>query len=292
MNVTVFSDLIFSFFGIELMDKEKEWFACDGKELRGSIVKGECRGEAVVQLVRHKDRCVHGQAFYNGTKESERPCASQLLDQEVGGQKITFDALHLIPDTVKKVEKKNGTFLIGLKENQKELLDEMKRIALHSKPVVQDTDTEKSHGRIDTRTYSGFDIEKAYFDQRWEGANFQTVVQIERNSYNVKNQTESSETAYYISNQKLDQGSSKQDLFNAVRGHWNVETNNHIRDVTFKEDQLKTKHPAITKNMAICRTVLLNLLYQLKLKNIKAKLEEFADNFQILLQWLIRIKVL
>ena len=292
MNVEVFSKLVFSFFSIELSEKEKQWFASDGKELRGSILKGDCRGEAVVQVVSHKDRFTHGQAFYNGLKESERPCVSQLLRGKLGSQKITLDALHLIPETVKQIEQQNGIFLIGLKENQEELLTEMKFISTTGKPVVQEDEPEKSHGRIDSRCYFGFDLKDAYFDQRWEGANFQTLVKIERTSYNLKSKTESFETAYYISNQKLKQGSANDELFNAVRGHWNIETNNHIRDVTFKEDQLKTKHSSVTKNMATCRTALINLLYPLKLKNIKAKLEEFSDNFHILLQWLICVKIL
>ena len=63
-------------------------------------------------------------------------------------------------------------------------------------------------------------------------------------------------------------------------------------DVTFKEDDLRTKEPLIAMSMATCRTVLLNLIYQLNLKNIRAKLEEFADNFQILVHWLAQIKFL
>ena len=62
--------------------------------------------------------------------------------------------------------------------------------------------------------------------------------------------------------------------------------------VVLREDQLKTKEPLIARNIASCRTVLLNLLYQLKPKNMKAKIEEFADNFQILLQWLTQINFL
>ena len=292
VNVEVFSDLIFSFWGIELNSKEKQWFACDGKELRGSIAKGELRGEAVVQAVSHKDRIVHGQEFYNGMKESERPCACVLLRRGLDGQKITMDALHLIPETVKQIEKQQGIFLIGLKENQKELLTEMKFNASVGNAVVQEDEPEKSHGRIDKRKYSGFDVGNAYFDERWQGANFQTLVKIERTSLNLKSQTESSETAYYLSNQQLKKGTTDQELFNAVRGHWNVETNNNIRDVTFKEDHLKTKHQKISRNIATCRTYILNLLYKLKLKNIKAKLEEFADDFQILLQWLTTCRVL
>ena len=83
MNVEVFSELVFSFFSIELTDKEKQWFASDGKELRGSISKGDCRGEVVVQVVSHNPRSVHGQAFYNGMKESERPCVSDIDRNEI-----------------------------------------------------------------------------------------------------------------------------------------------------------------------------------------------------------------
>jgi len=229
---------------------------------------------------------VYKQGFYNGKKESERPCVSGLLDGKFGGQKITLDALHLIPETVKQIEKQNGIFLIGIKENQQELLEEIKMISADDKPIKQHSDSEKSNGRIDTRTYTGFALNNAYLDKRWQDANFQTVIKVERQSYNCKSKTESNETSYYISNQKLKQGITDDELFHAIREHWNVETNNYIRDVTFREDDLKTKYPTMARNMATCRTGLLNLLYQLKPKNIKAKLEEFADNFQNLLQWL------
>jgi len=81
-------------------------------------------------------------------------------------------------------------------------------------------------------------------------------------------------------------------LFRAVRGHWNVETNNYIRDVTFKEDHLKTKEPILSKVMACCRTLALTFLNKLKLKNRKEKLEEFADNFDMLIKWLADLNFL
>ena len=68
VNLVSFENLLFKNFGIVLNSKEKEWFAGDGKELRGSIKKGDKRGDAIVQLVRHKDGNVLGQAFYNGKK--------------------------------------------------------------------------------------------------------------------------------------------------------------------------------------------------------------------------------
>ncbi|CAN5850191.1 hypothetical protein BH20ACI4_BH20ACI4_28190 [soil metagenome] len=47
--VSVFDKLVFEHFGVQLNEKEKQWFAVDGKEIRGSIEAGAKRGEAVVQ---------------------------------------------------------------------------------------------------------------------------------------------------------------------------------------------------------------------------------------------------
>lgn len=278
---------------MELTDNEKRWFASDGKELRGSILKGDTRGEAVVQVVEHQNRKVRAEGFYNGMKESERSCVSSLLKAELGSQKITLDALHLIPETVKQIEQQKGFFVIGIKENQKELLEEVQSITSIQKPtIIKNDEPEKRHGRIDTRIYTGFALNNAYFDKRWDTANFQTIIKVERNSYHCKKKTESSEISYYISNQKIKPFNTDFELFDAIRGHWNVETNNYIRDVVLREDQLKTKEPLIARNIASCRTIMLNLLYQLKPKNMKAKLEEFADDLKILLQWLTEINFL
>lgn len=105
-----------------------------------------------------------------------------------------------------------------------------------------------------------------------------------------RTKAESEEVSYYLSNAIVKDKDSG--LFRAVRGHWNVETNNYVRDVCFKEDDLKTKEPVIAKVMACCRTIALSFLHKLKPKNIKAKLEEFADNFELLLQWVATIKFL
>lgn len=91
-----FEQLLFRNYGIELSDEQKKWFAGDGKELRGSIEKGKKRGEALVQLVDQENRQVLGQSYYNGEKESEKPCLSNLLEaRQATGQKISLDALHL-----------------------------------------------------------------------------------------------------------------------------------------------------------------------------------------------------
>jgi predicted transposase YbfD/YdcC len=291
IDVHLFCDLLFQFSGMVLNKQEKQWFAADGKELRGSIIKGEKRGEAVVQVVHHNSRQVYGQAFYNGHKQSERPCVRQVLGGGLASQKITLDALHLIPETIKNIAGDQGIYVAGLKENQKELYDSITGICRHLSPLSELREVEKGHGRIDTRTYKSYGIAHEFFDERWTGANFQTLIEVERKSIQSKTGIQSKEVCYYVSNAMV-KDKKDDELFRAVRGHWSIEVSNHIRDVTFKEDKLKTKEPLISKIIACCRTIVINLLSKLNLKNIKAKLEAFADNAGMLLKWMSEINLL
>lgn len=79
-------------------------FALDGKELRGSIQTDHTRGEACVSALAHDSQEIANQAYYNGTKESERPTVRQLLNETgLYNQKLTLDALHLIPLTIEAI---------------------------------------------------------------------------------------------------------------------------------------------------------------------------------------------
>lgn len=79
VDLGVFEAHIFNFYGITLSEEEKKWFSGDGKELRGSIEKGDKRGEAVVQIVAHETGQVLSETFYNGKKESEKPAIRDLI---------------------------------------------------------------------------------------------------------------------------------------------------------------------------------------------------------------------
>lgn len=93
VNGVRFAQLLFDWFGFLLDEDQKRWFSVDGKELRGSIQAGHTRGEVCVSAVAHQSQQVVGQTFYSGTKESERPAVSQLLDeQHLYHQKITAPA--------------------------------------------------------------------------------------------------------------------------------------------------------------------------------------------------------
>lgn len=249
VNLEKFEELLFAHFSIELEREEKQWFAGDGKELRGSIEKSSRRGEALVQLVRHKDGAVLGQSRYNGEKESEKPCLRDLIKVEgVQDQKITADALHLNPTMTGMIEQAKGIFLIGLKNNQKELLADMIWHVKHHKPLVTYSTLDKGHGRLEQRHYYHFDVSKEYFDKRWKTTNFQSLFKVIRHRTLLKTGEHRQETAYYISNGKpLNEDEAAVEYFDAIRNHWSVEVNNHVRDVTLSEDNLRTKKSLLQK---------------------------------------------
>lgn len=291
VNLLVFEKLLFNHYGIVLSTEEKNWFAGDGKELKGSIEKGDKRGEAIVQLVRHKDKITLGQTFYNGTKESEKPTLRTLLKQSGGcHQKITADALHLCPLTTELIAQSGGIFLIGLKGNQALLLSDMIEYLPKLRLVNQEVTHDKGHGRIEKRTYSQYDISGEYFAPRWKKTGFKSLFIVVRKRFDTQTQEESEETSYYISNGVA----IKEDrsYFKAIREHWSVEVNNHIRDVTLQEDQFKTKNKAITKIMSGLRTLVINILLKLKPKNLIAKIEFFQDCPNELFKWLRTINFL
>jgi len=224
VNIEAYEKLLFDNYGITLNETEKEWFSGDGKELRGSIEKGSKRGEVL------------GQSFYNGKKQSEKPCLRKLIEQtQARSQKITADALHLNPLMTTMVNQAGGVFIIGLKNNQKELYKDMKKCCEYLSPVNQDVTHDKGHGRVEKRSYFQYDIQEEYFDKRWNKTNFQSLFRVERQRFETRTGKESQEVDYYISNGKKD------NYFSAIRNHWSVEVPNHVRDVTLQEDKLRTK---------------------------------------------------
>lgn len=250
VNLEKFEEILFNHFAIELEAEKKQWFAGDGKELRGSIEKGSKRGEALVQLVRHEDRAVLGQSRYNGKKESEKPCLRALIKAKgADNQKITADALHLNPAMTSLVEQGKGIFLIGLKENQKELLADMLWYIKNHKPLATHRTVDKGHGRLERRDYCYFDVSEEYFDKRWKTTGFRSLFKVIRYRTILKTNAHSEETAYYISNGDLsNKMQSTKEYFDAIRNHWSVEVNNHIRDVSLSEDNLRTKKSLLQKS--------------------------------------------
>ena len=234
----VFDRLIFESFGINLSKQERKWFALDGKELRGSISQGNKRGEAVVQAVAHDNCQTVAQDYYAGEKESEVPLVRKIFKESgLASQKTSFDALHCKPLTLSIVSAGGGKYLVGLKDNQKELKKQITRAMADQSILFTTAGQEKSHGRIERRRYEFYDVLEMTKADRWNTCRIKTAIKVSRDRVEIKSGKTGCEESYYLTNET----GNYEALAQAVRNHWAVETNNHMRDVSFREDQMRSK---------------------------------------------------
>ncbi|WP_041341340.1 hypothetical protein [Runella slithyformis] len=106
VNGSCFAQLLFEWFNIVLDEEQKRWFSLDGKELPGSIQSGHTRGEVLVSALDH---------------QTHQVVAQLIDDQGLAHQKLSLDALHLIPSTLQLIHTGRGQYVVGLKTNQAHL---------------------------------------------------------------------------------------------------------------------------------------------------------------------------
>ncbi len=198
----VFDKLVFENFGIKLSEGVRQWFALDGKELRGSIQRGGKRGEAVVQAVAHANCRTVAQQYYSGEKESEVPLVRKILEESgLASQKISLDALHCKPLTLAIMSAAGGRYLVGLKENQKELKKQIIR-AMESQSILLKTQSrEKNHGRVECRRYEFYDVLELEKAERWKTCQIKTAIKVIREREELKSGKSSCEESYYLTNE-------------------------------------------------------------------------------------------
>lgn len=201
-----------------------------------------------MQAVSHEDLQVAAQEYYAGEKESEVPTVRKLL--EAGGlaqQKISFDALHCKPATLEIITRAGGKYLVGLKENQKHLKKQIGRAMENQHCLMEIKTGEKGHGRIERRICRFFDVLELEKEARWKVCQIKTAIKVRRERFEIKTNKSSVEESFYVTNEI----GRYEELARAVRGHWSVETNNQIRDVSLQEDRLRSKKRIYSMQWAV-----------------------------------------
>jgi|LakMenE29Apr09ns_1017244.scaffolds.fasta_scaffold05444_1 predicted transposase YbfD/YdcC len=274
------NELYFSF--IIKKDAEK-WFSVDGKELCGTIdgVSGAKRGLSIVNLTRHQSRQSIIIGHYDGSKASEKPVVRDYFEEtDIRGQKFTFDALHTSKENLATIANKNGVYLAQLKANQKEMLEECELVNKHFIANFKNTDYQKGHGRVETRVYKGYNFVAAEFDERWKETKNVSLIVVSRERFTSKIKKSTQENSYWLSNQSLD-NKSFNEISEAIRNHWSIETHHHIRDVQMGEDQIKISHKNEALVVASFITLTCNLLE--KQEGNKSSLrEKLSKNWKLI----------
>ncbi len=252
--------------------------AADGKTLCGS--SDETNGKRATQsfsFFHVAKGLILGQVEI-AEKTNEIPVFQQLLTVlEIPNSIFTADALHLQKKTFEIVLDKGHGLLIQLKDNQKELENDVAQILKLEQPTHTYTaPIEQGHGRIENRkaTVYQHSISDHILDHQW-AQYIQTVVCIERRRQ-IKNTTTgeweaSEEKSVFLSNKIIDAKYANQ----LVRNHWGIENKNHyVRDVSFVEDAHKIKRQPF--NYSILRSFALNFFRHNKFENIKEQRYAFS----------------
>jgi len=295
LNWSALNALIDRCFGVRLQSHEpQKWVAIDGKALRGTLDAGDKQN--LILAVVHDTREVIAQARQCGDKSSEIPVVRELLKASgLENQKVSLDAHHFNPTTTAQIHQAGGLYLTQAKENQTVFLQQCKQLQTQTLPLAEMVSHEKEHGRITTRSTHVFSLASLTLDSRWKNSGLSTLIVVARETFETAKQKTSFETSYYVCNAVLESEVIKplaEELTQAIRCHWGVESNNWIRDVTFNEDHIKTKAGNQAQIMALLRGLAIQLIRKTSSKNFQAAIENFADSVSTLESMLKQVKFL
>jgi predicted transposase YbfD/YdcC len=293
VNYSLLTHLVQQHYGFALPEGFTDWLSGDGKELRGSIQTGQQRGEVCVSIVTQKQAVV-AQTYYNGTKESERPAiASLLTNNGLLDKKIVLDALHLIPSLLQAIHQATGTYLIGLKANQRLLRRSCLIQTLMAKPAFERVDAPvRGHGRIDQRTYRCYSLAALTLDKRWAFSGLTTVVVVTRVRQTLAGVERGQTVSYFVTNRAISSQWEADSFYDAIQGHWSIEVVHYRRDVVLAEDACYSKSSGLQRTLSSLRTLVMNLLQWLNPPNMVAQLQRFAERVQELIDFLRLKRVL
>lgn len=198
------------------------------------------------------------------TKSNEIVAIPELLEKlNLKGSIVTIDAMGCQSAIAKKIIDKKGDYVLAVKDNQKNIHEQLKWFFadvelpqdLADGIVSEHSTFDKGHGRLERRHFlvSGeLDFMKAELK---EFPQVKSIGMVEcRRSVGTKT---TKERRYYISSLEPDAA-----LFaHAVRGHWTVENSLHwVLDMTFREDESRMRAGHSPENMAILRKIALMLV--------------------------------
>ena len=175
---------------------------------------------------------------------------------------MTIDAMGCQKAIAKRIVDAKGDYVLAVKDNQPKLHEAIKTLFsderqndLLKMPHRQHQTSEKGHGRKDERYYLLTKIPRSFpMKDQWPGIKaVGMAVRVTEKS----DGTTSGDARYFISSRYL----SGKRFAEAVRGHWSIEDSLHwVLDVTFDEDQSRTRDRHLGDNLSWLRRFAISLL--------------------------------
>jgi predicted transposase YbfD/YdcC len=226
-------------------------------------------------------------------KSNEITAIPELLGQlNLSDTLVTIDAMGCQVGIVEQIVSEGGDFVIAVKDNQPTLKaaiasffnDQIERDFEDLRYRHYET-TDEGHGRIDERAY--------YLCKVPDAAAFDAWPQVRSIGYAVRLTThadgrETSDVRYYICSRSL----SGKRFAEAVRGHWSIESMHWTLDVTFREDDSRTRERTLGNNLSWLRRFAVTLLKRHPADDsLKGKMLRCGYNPDFLLEVLMLNKV-
>lgn len=248
---------------------KKEVISLDGKTVRGAKSNGKPSPIHIVSAWASANNLVLGQVKTD-EKSNEITAVPELLDcLSIENTIVTADAMSCQKAIAKKIIDAKADYILALKGNQKQLLQDVEEEFRFGKKIITYEDVDFGHGRIETRKCSLIsDFLFLQDDTQW--TSLKTIIRIEsKREFKNSDRPAETMTRYYITSLI---NMSPEDILAFVRSHWEIENKLHwCLDIAFREDESRKRKDNAAENFAILRKIVLNLLRTDKSKKVGLK---------------------
>ena len=240
-----------------------EVIAIDGKRLRGSYDRySDKKAIHMVSAFATDNGLCLGQCVCED-KSNEITAIPELLEIiALKGSTVTIDAIGCQTDIAEKIISKEADYILAVKNNQKDLYEQIRKLFKITKPSSTDTTHNTGHGRVETRSCSVIeDLTFLDSDKQWKG--LKTIIKIDSERFTKIDKKSQKETRYYISSLPPEAAAMNK----KIRNHWAIENKLHwMLDVNFNEDASRKRMGYSASNYNIITKVALSLITKTEAK--------------------------
>ena len=220
-------------------------------------------------------------------KSNEMTAIPELLDLlDIEGATITIDAMGTQTEIINKIKDKKAHYVLKVKDNQKELKEDIKTYFdttledKHCKDEIISLNThfEKNHGRIEHREYFiSYNTNIIFNKDKWPSVKAVGMVR----TYREENNKITIDEHHYIMDTEI-----TIDFFaKATRSHWAIECTLHWKlDVIMDEDHQRNRIGNSIENLSAIRKIVFNLVRLDdsfdKRMSLKARLIHYGADFK------------
>ena len=218
-------------------------------------------------------------------KSNEITAIPELIERiDVRGAIVTLDAMGCQKQIAQKIIDAQGDYVLAVKDNQPKLHEAIQNLFSDERqsdllklPHRQHQTSEASHGRREERYYVLAKLPEDFpLKDQWPGAK---AAGMAVRVMEQRNGQKSCDVRYFIGSRFF----SGQRFAEAVRGHWGIENSLHwVLDVTFGEDQSRTRQRRMADNLSWLRRFAISLLKLHPLKQsivVKSRLASWSNDF-------------